>query len=129
MKYNKYYMSPKQVDSNGNSFIVNEFYDMVDKNLPQEHDFLTMRVRYLGCGIPEATTNPNFVGNGLDRMYENMHVFQEEKNPGGPKIPISRFRDENNGKIFIRHYPGSIQGGSTRKTRCSRKRLTRRFRI
>ena len=35
-------MSPKQVDSNENSFIVNEFYDMVDKNLPQEHDFLTM---------------------------------------------------------------------------------------
>ena len=128
-------MPPRQVDSNGDPFIVNEMYDMVDKSLPQGDPFLTMRVKYLGYGVNEATTNPNFIGNGLGNMYNNRFVFQLVNNPESTKIPISPNRDENGEIMFIRHYPGSPHGGrnSTRKTRRksrrNRKRPTRRFRI
>jgi hypothetical protein len=124
-------MAPTQVDSNGDPFIVNEMYDMVDRSLPQGDPFLTMRVQYLGYGITQATTNPNFVGNGLGNMYNHRFVFQLVNKPESIKIPINPNKDENGEIIFIRHYPGSPHGGrkSRRKSRRSRKRPTRRFRI
>ena len=77
-----------QTDTDGNQFVINNIYEIEDD-----------KFIYLGHGIEDAISNPNFFGNRLGPMYKNKFIFQSVTNPR-IKMSINIDSTDNDGLLI-----------------------------